>query len=95
MTKRLDTRPACARLPPGGRDLRPYWRFGKRTTIGARRAHEGVAMTHKNAGSYLPTGLVDEHLRHCVMQAASSGDDDARDEKLAEALGAVERLVRA
>ena len=38
-------------------------------------------------------GLVDEHLRHCVMQAALEGDDQ-RDEKLAEAVRAVERLVR-
>ena len=38
-------------------------------------------------------GLVDEHLRHCVMQAALEGDDQ-RDEKLGEAIRAVERLVR-
>ena len=38
-------------------------------------------------------GLVDEHLRHCVMQAALEGGD-ARDEKLEEAVHAVERLVR-
>ena len=38
-------------------------------------------------------GLVDEHLRHCVMQAALEGDDQ-REEKLAEAVRAVERLVR-
>ena len=39
-------------------------------------------------------GLVDEHLRHCVMDAAAAGDD-ARDVKLDEAVHAVERLVRA
>ena len=38
-------------------------------------------------------GLVDEHLRHCVMQAALD-DDDERDGKLTEAVRAVERLVR-
>jgi len=38
-------------------------------------------------------GLVDEHLRHCVMQAAEASDDE-RDEKLSEAVRAVERLVR-
>lgn len=38
-------------------------------------------------------GLVDDHLRHCVMQAAAV-DDAERDEKLTEAVQAVERLVR-
>ena len=38
-------------------------------------------------------GLVDEHLRHCVMQASLEGADE-RDAKLAEAVRAVERLVR-
>ncbi len=39
-------------------------------------------------------GLVDEHLRHCVMQAAIRGDDDERDAKITEAVQAVSRLVR-
>ena len=39
-------------------------------------------------------GLVDEHLRHCVMDAALLGDDEARDTKLNEAVRAVARLVR-
>jgi DNA-binding FrmR family transcriptional regulator len=39
-------------------------------------------------------GLVDEHLRHCVMQAATEGDDDERDAKLTEAVQAISRLVR-
>ena len=39
-------------------------------------------------------GLVDEHLRHCVMQAAPRGDDKERDAKLTEALHAISRLVR-
>jgi len=38
-------------------------------------------------------GLVDEHLRHCVMEAAAGGDGQ-RDAKLTEAIRAVERLVR-
>jgi CsoR family transcriptional regulator, copper-sensing transcriptional repressor len=37
-------------------------------------------------------GLVDEHLRHCVMQAATEGDDE-RDAKLTEAVQAISRLV--
>ena len=39
-------------------------------------------------------GLVDEHLRHCVTQAAVEGDDAARDAKLTEAVHAISRLVR-
>lgn len=35
--------------------------------------------------------LVDEHLRHCVMEAAAAGDPDP---KLAEARRAIERLMR-
>ena len=38
-------------------------------------------------------GLVDEHLRHCVMNAALEVDDE-RDATLNEAIRAVERLVR-
>ena len=38
-------------------------------------------------------GLVDEHLRHCVMDAATEGDAQ-RDAKITEAVRAVERLVR-
>lgn len=38
-------------------------------------------------------GLVDEHLRHCVLDAATRSDDE-RDAKLTEAVRAVERLVR-
>jgi CsoR family transcriptional regulator, copper-sensing transcriptional repressor len=39
-------------------------------------------------------GLVDEHLRHCVTQAVTEGDDNARDAKLTEAVEAISRLVR-
>ena len=38
-------------------------------------------------------GLLEEHLRHCVAQAAADGGDVA-DEKLAEASAAIARLVR-
>jgi CsoR family transcriptional regulator, copper-sensing transcriptional repressor len=48
----------------------------------ARAALESVAL-----------GLVDEHLRHCVMAAADS-DGSERDRVLTEAVTAVERLVR-
>ncbi|MBK5288490.1 MAG: metal-sensitive transcriptional regulator [Acidimicrobiia bacterium] len=36
-------------------------------------------------------GLLDEHLRHCVMEAQTAGEGDA---KITEAIGAVERLLR-
>jgi DNA-binding FrmR family transcriptional regulator len=36
-------------------------------------------------------GLLDEHLRHCVMHAAEQGEGD---EKIAEAVKAVARLLR-
>ena len=36
-------------------------------------------------------GLLDEHLRHCVMHAAERGEGD---EKISEAVTAVERLLR-
>jgi DNA-binding FrmR family transcriptional regulator len=39
-------------------------------------------------------GLVDEHVRQCVLDAARD-DPDAGDEKVDEALGAIERLLRA
>jgi DNA-binding FrmR family transcriptional regulator len=37
--------------------------------------------------------LLEEHLRHCVSQAMAEGGDVA-DEKIAEASGAIARLVR-
>ena len=39
-------------------------------------------------------GLLEEHVNHCVMEAARNGDDDATREKVAEATRAIERLVR-
>ena len=38
-------------------------------------------------------GLLDDHLRHCVMDAAKAGGDEA-ETKLAEATAAIARLVR-
>ncbi len=38
-------------------------------------------------------GLVEEHLNHCVVDAARSSDDEAR-EKITEAMDAITRLVR-
>ena len=38
-------------------------------------------------------GLLDEHLRHCVVDAARAGDDEAR-VKIDEAVAAINRLVK-
>jgi DNA-binding FrmR family transcriptional regulator len=38
-------------------------------------------------------GMLDDHLRHCVADAVSAGGPD-RDQKLAEATQAIERLVK-
>jgi len=37
--------------------------------------------------------LLEDHLNHCVVDAARAGDEQAR-EKVAEATGAIARLVR-
>jgi CsoR family transcriptional regulator, copper-sensing transcriptional repressor len=43
-------------------------------------------------------GLLDEHVRHCVREAAqkaeADGDGEAFDEKVEEAISAVRRLLR-
>jgi DNA-binding FrmR family transcriptional regulator len=39
-------------------------------------------------------GLLEQHVNHCVMEAAASGDEAATREKVAEATRAIERLVR-
>jgi DNA-binding FrmR family transcriptional regulator len=40
-------------------------------------------------------GLLDDHLRHCVTEAMrADGDADDDDDKVAEAMGAVGRLLR-
>lgn len=38
-------------------------------------------------------GLVDDHLRHCVLEAATAGGPEAQD-KITEASEAIARLVR-
>jgi DNA-binding FrmR family transcriptional regulator len=38
-------------------------------------------------------GLLDDHVRHCVAEAVRSGDEEG-DDKVAEAMGAVGRLLR-
>ena len=38
-------------------------------------------------------GLLEEHMSHCVVQAARSSDDEA-EQKITEAMDAVARLVR-
>jgi DNA-binding FrmR family transcriptional regulator len=39
-------------------------------------------------------GLLEEHVNHCVMEAARDGGEEAAREKVAEATRAIERLVR-
>jgi CsoR family transcriptional regulator, copper-sensing transcriptional repressor len=39
-------------------------------------------------------GLLEEHMNHCVLDAARSEDDTAAQEKITEVLDAVSRLVR-
>lgn len=46
------------------------------------RALQGVAM-----------GLLDEHVRHCVADAVKTGPESG-DEKISEAIQAIERLVK-
>lgn len=49
----------------------------------ATRALQGVGL-----------GLLDEHIRHCVADAARSDEPERADEMVSEAVRAVERLVR-
>jgi CsoR family transcriptional regulator, copper-sensing transcriptional repressor len=49
----------------------------------ATRALESLAM-----------GLLDEHVRHCVREAASGDDKDRTERMIDEAVRAVARLVR-
>ncbi|BDZ58370.1 hypothetical protein GCM10025872_20270 [Barrientosiimonas endolithica] len=39
-------------------------------------------------------GLLEEHLSHCVVDAAKAGDDEEAQRKLREASDAIGRLVR-
>jgi DNA-binding FrmR family transcriptional regulator len=44
----------------------------------------------KSALQGVAVGLLDEHMRHCVMDAAAEGDES----KVTEATVAIERLLR-
>ena len=48
----------------------------------ATKALQGVAL-----------GLLDDHMRHCLVDAVAHGGDEA-DKKIREASAAIERLVR-
>lgn len=39
-------------------------------------------------------GLLDEHIRHCVADAARGDDQSAAEEKILEASRAIERLIK-
>lgn len=39
-------------------------------------------------------GLVDDHIHHCVHDAATSGDEEELDRKMDEIMGAVKRLMK-
>jgi DNA-binding FrmR family transcriptional regulator len=39
-------------------------------------------------------GLLDEHMRHCVADAARGDDPDQADEMVTEATRAIERLIK-
>ena len=39
-------------------------------------------------------GLLDEHVRHCVAEAAAGNDPQETGRKIAEATKAIERLIR-
>ena len=39
-------------------------------------------------------GLVDDHIHHCVHDAAQSGDSEELDRKMAEIMAAVKRLMK-
>ncbi|MFS0866375.1 metal-sensitive transcriptional regulator [Microbacterium sp. 179-B 1A2 NHS] len=47
----------------------------------------------KSALEAVAVGLLDDHLKHCVLDAARAGGDDA-DLKIKEASDAIARLVR-
>lgn len=39
-------------------------------------------------------GLLDEHIRHCVKDAATGNDPDEAEDKVLEATRAIERLIK-
>ncbi len=42
----------------------------------------------------LAVGLLDEHIRHCVTEAATGDDPTEAERKIAEATKAIERLIK-
>lgn len=42
----------------------------------------------------LAVGLLDEHVRHCVKDAALGGDPVSADQKITEASRAIERIIK-
>ena len=40
-------------------------------------------------------GLLDEHVRHCVANAAAEGEGERADEMVTEAIRAIDRLIKA
>lgn len=47
----------------------------------------------KSALENLALGLMDDHLKHCVLDAARAGGDEGA-AKIAEASAAIQRLVK-
>ena len=47
-----------------------------------------------NALRGVAVGLLDEHVRHCVSDAAASGDQARVDEMVTEASRSIERLLK-
>ena len=39
--------------------------------------------------------MLDDHLHHCVGDAVAAGDAEMREEKLSDAVAAIERLLKA
>ncbi|WP_029150884.1 metal-sensitive transcriptional regulator [Microbacterium indicum] len=48
----------------------------------------------KSALQAVAVGLLDDHLKHCVVDAARMDDDALADQKIREASDAIARLVR-
>ena len=48
-----------------------------------------------NALQSVAVGLLDEHIRHCVSDAAKGDDTEQADAMVTEATRAIERLVKA
>ncbi len=49
----------------------------------------------ESALNKVAVGLLEDHLRHCVAEAAAKGGSRAREAKVTEATAAIERLLKA